>query len=113
MERKRNATNRELLNRLSLPWKRACAAGRDQQKVGELTIQGNTYLKSHREVFIMPALREEETVERSEELSRKAEMLLEEDESRKDLKEKRGIIKQSMYEGSKKLKHLVPKGKHQ
>ena len=47
-----------------------------------------------------------------EELAREAEMVLEKEESRKDLKEKRGVIKQSMYDGSNKLKHIVPKGKH-
>lgn len=47
-----------------------------------------------------------------EELAEKAEILLDEDDSRKDLKEKRGIIKQTLYDGSKKLKHIIPKGKH-
>lgn len=47
-----------------------------------------------------------------EELVGEAEMVLEKDDSRKDLKEKRGFIKQTLYEGSKKLKHIVPKGKH-
>lgn len=47
-----------------------------------------------------------------EELAREAEVLVEEDDSKKDLKEKRGIIKQSLYDGSNKLKHIVPKGKH-
>jgi hypothetical protein len=47
-----------------------------------------------------------------EQLSVDAEMLIEEDDARKDLKEKRGIIKQTLYDGSHKLKHLIPKGKH-
>jgi hypothetical protein len=60
----------------------------------------------------MTAQRYEKEAERIEELAGKAEMLLEEDDSRKDLKEKRGIIKQTLYDGSKKLKHIIPKGKH-
>ncbi|BCS54661.1 hypothetical protein [Geobacter sp. SVR] len=47
-----------------------------------------------------------------EELAGEAEIALEEDGERKDLKEKRGIIKQTLYDGSKKLKHIIPKGKH-
>jgi hypothetical protein len=47
-----------------------------------------------------------------EQLSVDAEMLIEEDDARKDLKEKRGIIKQTLYDGSHKLKHIIPKGKH-
>lgn len=50
--------------------------------------------------------------DRSEELSRAAEIRLEQDDTRKDLKEKRGVMKQSLYDGSKKLKHVLPKGKH-
>lgn len=50
--------------------------------------------------------------DRSEELSRAAETRLEQDDARKDLKEKRGVMKQSLYDGSKKLKHVLPKGKH-
>lgn len=49
---------------------------------------------------------------RSEELSRAAEIRLEQDDSRKDLKEKRGVMKETLYDGSKKLKHVLPKGKH-
>jgi hypothetical protein len=41
-----------------------------------------------------------------------AEMSIEEDDARKDLKEKRGIIKRILYHGSNKLKHMIPKGKH-
>ena len=40
-----------------------------------------------------------------------AELALEEDDSRKDLKERRGVLKESLYDGSKKLKHTVPKGR--
>jgi hypothetical protein len=47
-----------------------------------------------------------------EELSVGAEMLIEEDDERKDLKEKRGIIKQTLFDGPHKLKHMIPKGKH-
>lgn len=55
---------------------------------------------------------DEKEAERIEELAGRAEMSLEEDESRKDLKERRGLIKQTLYDGSKKLKHIIPKGKH-
>jgi len=55
---------------------------------------------------------DEKEAERIEELAGKAEMSLEEDDSRKDLKERRGLIKQTLYDGSKKLKHIIPKGKH-
>ena len=47
-----------------------------------------------------------------DQLSVDTEMLIEEDDARKDLKEKRGIIKQTLYDGSHKLKHIIPKGKH-
>jgi len=40
-----------------------------------------------------------------------AEIILEEDYDKKDLKEKRGVTKQTLYDGSKKLKHAIPKGK--
>jgi Trp operon repressor len=40
-----------------------------------------------------------------------AEIILEEDYEKKDLKEKRGVTKQTLYDGSKKLKHTIPKGK--
>lgn len=59
----------------------------------------------------MTVQRDEKEAERIEELASQAEILLEEDDSRKDLKEQRGIIKQTLYDGSKKLKHIVPKGK--
>lgn len=47
-----------------------------------------------------------------EELAEEAEILIVEDDERKDLKERRGIIKQTLYDGSHKLKHIIPKGKH-
>jgi len=55
---------------------------------------------------------DEKEAEKIEELTREAEILLEEEDSKRDLKEKRGVIKQTLYDGSKKLKHVVPKGKH-
>jgi hypothetical protein len=59
------------------------------------------------------AVRIDDTEEnRIEQLSVDSEMLIEEDDTRKDLKEKRGIIKQTLYDGSHKLKHIIPKGKH-
>ena len=60
----------------------------------------------------MTAQTDEQEAVRIEQLTREAEILLEEEESKKDLKEKRGVIKQTLYDGSKKLKHIVPKGKH-
>lgn len=53
--------------------------------------------------------REEEMIEK---LAEEAEILLEEDDTKKDLKEKRKFIKQTLYDGSNKLKHVIPKGKH-
>lgn len=60
----------------------------------------------------MAAITNEKEVKMIEELTIDSEMLIEEDDERKDLKEKRGIIKQSLFDGSHKLKHLIPKGKH-
>jgi hypothetical protein len=39
------------------------------------------------------------------------ELHLETDCQRKDLKAKRAATKMSLYDGSKKLKHSIPKGK--
>jgi len=50
--------------------------------------------------------------EKIEKLSEEAEILVAEDDAKKDLKEKRGLIKQTLYDGSHKLKHIIPKGKH-
>lgn len=52
--------------------------------------------------------RETETIEK---IADEAEIVLESDYVRKDLKEKRSIAKKTLYDGSKKLKHRVPKGK--
>ena len=60
----------------------------------------------------MAAYSEEKEVKMIDELTVYAEMLIEEDDERKDLKEKRGIIKQTLFDGSHKLKHMIPKGKH-
>lgn len=51
--------------------------------------------------------KEEETIEQ---LADKAEVILENDYDKKDLKEKRAVAKQMLYDGSKKLKHKIPKG---
>jgi hypothetical protein len=51
---------------------------------------------------------EQKTNEKIVELT---ELTLETDYQRKDLKELRGLTKQTLYDGSKKLKHSVPKGK--
>ena len=54
---------------------------------------------------------DEKEAKRIEELAFEAESFVEKDDVRKDLKEKRGIVKQTLYDGSYKLKHVVPKGK--
>ena len=59
----------------------------------------------------MTAQTDEKVIARIAELTIEAENLLEEENSKKDLKEKREIIKQTLYDVSKKLKHIVPKGK--
>ena len=60
----------------------------------------------------MATYTDEKEVKMIEELAVSAEMLIEEDDERKDLKEKRGIIKQTLFNGPHKLKHMIPKGKH-
>jgi len=52
--------------------------------------------------------KESETIER---LAEDAELSLSTDYDKRDLKEKRGVIKGHLYDGSKKLKHSIPKGK--
>lgn len=59
----------------------------------------------------MPAQLDEKEEEKIEELVREAEIQVEVDDAKKDLKEKRGVIKQTLYDGSKKQKHILPKGK--
>jgi hypothetical protein len=54
----------------------------------------------------------EKEAEEIEKLAGEAEILLDEADAKKDLKEKRGVIKQTLYDGSNKLKHIIPKGKH-
>jgi hypothetical protein len=53
----------------------------------------------------------EKEAEQIEKLAGEAEILLDEADAKKELKEKRGIIKQTLYGGSNKLKHIIPKGK--
>jgi len=60
----------------------------------------------------MAARGDEQEEKRIEELASEAEILIKDDEDKRDLKERRGVIKQQLYDGSKKLKHAVPKGKH-
>jgi hypothetical protein len=60
----------------------------------------------------MPTRRDAKEAEMIENLAVDAELALEQKGSRQDLKEKRGVIKQTLFDGSKKLKHIVPKGKH-
>lgn len=52
--------------------------------------------------------REEEVLER---IADAAEVIMDTDYEKKDLKEKRSLAKQTLYDGSKKLKHTMPKGK--
>lgn len=56
----------------------------------------------------MATFTDEKKVKIIEELAADAEMLIEEDDVRKDLKEKRGIIKQTLFAGSHKLRHVTP-----
>lgn len=53
-------------------------------------------------------MKEEEKIER---LADDAEVLLNTDYEKKDLKERRAQVKNMLYDGSRKLKHSVPKGK--
>ena len=46
-----------------------------------------------------------------DQLAQQVEINLEIDYEKKDLKAQRELIKQNLYDGSKKLKHTVPKGK--
>jgi hypothetical protein len=54
------------------------------------------------------AQNEEATID---ELAQQIEVTLDIDYEKKDLKAQRELIKQNLYDGSKKLKHTVPKGK--
>ena len=45
-----------------------------------------------------------------EQLAEDAERVIEPAYEKRDLKENRGVVKQKLYDGSKKLKHSVPKG---
>jgi len=54
------------------------------------------------------AQNEEKTID---ELAQQVEINLDIDYEKKDLKAQRELIKQNLYDGSKKLKHTVPKGK--
>ena len=60
----------------------------------------------------MASFTDEKEVKMIEELTVGAEMLIKVDDERKDLKESRGIIKQTFYGGSLKLKRMIPKGMH-
>jgi hypothetical protein len=54
------------------------------------------------------AQNEEATIDQ---LAQQVEINLDMDYEKKDLKAQREQIKQNLYDGSKKLKHTVPKGK--
>lgn len=60
----------------------------------------------------MRAQNDKKEAEIIEELVGEAETVLEKVDTRKDLKEKRKILKQTLYDGSEKLKHVIPKGMH-
>jgi len=60
----------------------------------------------------MAALTHEQEAERIEKLAGEAELAVDVADAKKDLKEKRAIIKQTLYGGSNRLKHVIPKGKH-
>ena len=46
-----------------------------------------------------------------EKLAEESELILEGDYEKRDMKERRAVAKNMLYDGSKKLKHSVPKGK--
>lgn len=50
-------------------------------------------------------------VEAIEQLAEDAEVIIKSNYDKRDLKEKRSVAKVTLYDGSKKLKHSVPKGK--
>ncbi|MBI1921338.1 MAG: hypothetical protein HYS23_09700 [Geobacter sp.] len=52
--------------------------------------------------------KEKETIEK---ISDEAELDVDSKFGKKDMKERRGLTKVTLYDGSKKLKHSVPKGK--
>jgi hypothetical protein len=54
------------------------------------------------------AKNEEETID---ELAQQVEANLEMSYEKKDLKAQREVVKNALYDGSKKIKHTVPKGK--
>jgi len=45
-----------------------------------------------------------------EKLAEESELVLDNDYDKRDLKERRGVNKNMLYDGSKKLKHSIPKG---
>ena len=59
----------------------------------------------------MTVLIDEKETDEIEKLAMEAEILVEEEDSKKDLKESRKILKQELFSGPTKLKHTVPKGK--
>ncbi len=47
-----------------------------------------------------------------EKLAGEAEAILKKVDSKKDLKERRKVLKHTLYDGCEKLKHVVPIGMH-
>ncbi len=52
--------------------------------------------------------KKEETI--IEQLAEEAERVIEPDYEKRDLKESRAVLKEKLFDGSKKLKHRIPKG---
>jgi hypothetical protein len=71
-------------------------------------IGGYASTSTTRERGASMAQNDEET---REDKARDLEVNLEMDYEKKDLKAQRELTKQNLYDGSKKLKHTVPKGK--
>lgn len=84
------------------------------QKKREVELSGSTrqaFSRTHNTntqgVFGMT----EKQVETIEKLAEDVEISLTTDYEKKDLKERRSMTKNCLYDGSKKLKHSIPKGK--
>jgi len=56
----------------------------------------------------MAAFVDEKEIEMIEKLAMDAELFIGKDDGRKELKEKRGIIKRTLFAGSHKLRHVSP-----
>jgi len=72
--------------------------------------QGTTYVDviNQAKRGVSMAQNEEVTIDQ---LAQQLEITLDIDYERKDLKAQRSMTKLNLYDGSKKLKHIIPKGK--